>query len=148
MWYGERWLPSDYLFWGDYVTQMAFLLSSCFFGYVFLRTYFEYRYYTYFFADDAFIMTYGYIVRNEVATLYHHIQNVNIERGVLDRLIGVSQINIMMTGSDRDTHRNQITLPAVGSTKARLVQAELLKRARRHAEARYVGNAGDEVSEA
>jgi hypothetical protein len=38
-----------------------------------------------------------------------------------------------MTGSDRMTHRNQIVLPAVGRWKAKLVQAELLSRARRHA---------------
>ena len=93
----------------------------------------EYRYYTYFFSEDAFIMTYGYMVRNEVATLYHHIQNVNIERSVLDRAIGVSKLIIMMTGSDRDTRRNQIVLPAVGKRKAKLVQIELLRRARRHA---------------
>ena len=133
VWYSVRWVPVDYSFWVSYAAQLLLLLSISLFVLVFLRTYFEYRYYTYLFTEEAFIMTYGYIVRNEVATLYHHIQNVNIERSVLDRAIGVSKIIIMMTGSDRDTRRNQIVLPAVGRTKARLVQAELLQRARRHA---------------
>jgi uncharacterized membrane protein YdbT with pleckstrin-like domain len=132
-WYGERWLPPGDMPYGTYATKILFLVSIAYFGFIFLQTYMEYRYYTYLFTDDAFIMTYGYVVRNEVATLYHHIQNVNIERSVLDRAIGVSKLVIMMTGSDRDTRRNQIVLPAVGKKKAKLVQGELLRRARRHA---------------
>jgi len=134
IWYTERWIPAGYVSWGDYVAKVLFLVSSFYFAFVFLRTYFEYRYYTYLFTDEAFIMTYGYLMRNEVATLYHHIQNVNIERSPLDRMMGVSQIIIMMTGSDRETRRNQVVLPAVGRKKARLVQSELLRRARRSAE--------------
>lgn len=136
-WYAERWVPVEYSPWADYAVKILFLIAVAWFVYIFLRTYLEYRYYTYFFSDDAFIMTYGYMVRTENATLYHHIQNVNIERSVLDRLIGVSKIVIMMTGSDRDTRRNQIILPAIGKRKARLVQAELLRRARRHAAAHF-----------
>jgi uncharacterized membrane protein YdbT with pleckstrin-like domain len=131
-WVGQR-LPAEDMIWGNYVAEICLIASIGFFLFVFLRTYFEYRYYTYLFTDDAFIMTYGYIVRNEVATLYHHIQNVNIERSIADRMIGVSKLIILMTGSDRMTHRNQIVLPAVGRWKAKLVQAELLSRARRHA---------------
>jgi uncharacterized membrane protein YdbT with pleckstrin-like domain len=131
-WYAERWLPPAYAFWGMYATQLLLMVSIALFIVVFLRTYFEYRYYTYLFTDDAFIMTYGYVVRNEIATLYHQIQNVNIQRSILDRAVGVSQVIILMTGSDRNAERNQIVLPAVGRRKAKLVQAELLRRARRH----------------
>ncbi len=133
-WYAERWIPIDYAVWGIYATELLFVVSIALFLMIFLRTYFEYRYYTYLFTEDAFIMTYGYMIRNEIATLYHQIQNVNIQRSMLDRTIGVSQIIILMTGSDRDAKRNQIVLPAVGRRKAKLVQAELLRRARRHAD--------------
>src|SRR5579871_6859155 len=85
VWYAERWVPYDYFVWNDYAARILLLVASCYFFFIFLRTYFEYRYYTYFFTDEAFIMTYGYVVRNEIATLYHHIQNVNIERSVVDR---------------------------------------------------------------
>ena len=135
VWYAEQWIPLQYAFWSDYAVHLLFAISLAIFSMVFLRTYFEYRYYTYLFTDDAFIMTYGYLVRNEIATLYHQIQNVNIQRSIMDRAIGVSQVIILMTGSDRDVHRNQIILPAVSNKKARLVQAELLRRARRHADA-------------
>jgi membrane protein YdbS with pleckstrin-like domain len=137
VWWGEQWMPPDYLVWGDYAAKVLLSVSIAFFCFVVLETYLEYRYYTYLFTDEAFIMTYGYVVRNEIATLYHHIQNVNIERSIMDRAIGVSKIIILMTGSDRSAGReggrNQIILPAVGRRKAKQVQAELLRRARRHA---------------
>lgn len=135
-WWAERWIPPDYVLWGYYTTEFLFMVSLTLFFMVVLRTYLEYRYYTYLFTEDAFIMTYGYLMRNEIATLYHQIQNVNIQRSILDRMIGVSQIIISMAGSDRETKRNQVVLPAVGLRKARLVQAELLRRARRHGEGR------------
>jgi uncharacterized membrane protein YdbT with pleckstrin-like domain len=133
VWWSERWLPPVYVLWGDYATKLLLAVSVAYFAFVLLETYLEYRYYTYLFTDDAFIMTYGYMIRNEVATLYHHIQNVNIERSVMDRMIGVSKVIILMTGADRGAQRNEIILPAVGRRKAKQVQAELLRRARRHA---------------
>lgn len=139
----ERWIPQAYALWGDFAAQIIAMVGWLVVFMIFLRTYLEYRYYTYLFTDDAFIMTYGYLVRNEIATLYHQIQNVNIQRSIADRMIGVSQIIILMTGSDRGAvggpnaggagGRNQIVLPAVSQRKAKLVQAELLRRARRHA---------------
>jgi len=131
-WYGERWLPPFYLPFGNYAVNMLALVSALYLLAVMIWTYLEYRFYTYTFTDEAFIMTYGYIVRNEVAALYHQIQNVSIQRNPLDRLAGVSKIVITMTGAERDAAQNKITLPAVGKTKARLVQKELLIRARRH----------------
>lgn len=136
-WYAERWVPPQYSEWGYFSGTLVLDLAIAVSAFIVAQTYLEYRYYTYSFTEDAFVMTYGYYVRNEVATLYHHIQNVNIERSILDRAIGVSKLVIMMTGSDRDTRRNQIVLPAVGKRKAKLVQIELLRRARRHAEARF-----------
>lgn len=132
-WYSERWVPLEYLPFADYAAKILLYLSIAFFVLVLLRTYLEYRYHTYTFTEEAFIITYGYIIRNEIAAVYHQIQNVNIKRSPLDRLVGVSQVVIFMTGSDRETSRTQIILPSIGKTKARLVQKELLMRARKHA---------------
>jgi uncharacterized membrane protein YdbT with pleckstrin-like domain len=131
-WYALRLVPAEYSPYGDYAAQMLFVLTAICLAVTFLYSYLEYHYYTYSFTDEAFIMTYGYLVRNEVAAVYHQIQNVNIRRGVLDRFMGVSEIVIFMTGSDRESRRNQISLPAVGKRKARAVQQELLQRARKH----------------
>ncbi len=133
IWYGEQWLPADYLIWSDYAVKVLALVTAGYFAGILFLTYMEYRVYTYSFTDEAFLMTSGIAVRNEVAALYHQIQNVNISRSMLDRTIGVSKIIILMTGSDVNAAHNRIILPAVGKSKAQLVQKELLVRARRHA---------------
>ena len=47
-------------------------------------------------------------------------------------MVGVSKIVIFMNGAEKDAAHNKIVLPAVGKTKAKLVQKELLIRARQH----------------
>jgi putative membrane protein len=131
-WYAERWVPIEYLYLSDYIVKIILLLSCAYLFMILFYTYMEYRFYTYMFTEEAFIMTEGYVVRNESAALYHQIQNVNIQRSPLDRLTGVSQIVIFMTGAEKDTNHNKIVLPGVGKKKAKLVQKELLVRARGH----------------
>jgi uncharacterized membrane protein YdbT with pleckstrin-like domain len=135
LWYSERWIPSFSLtwqIWQDYIVKFVLLLSAAYLILVLVRTYLEYRYYTYVFTEEAFVITSGYIMRKEVAALYHQIQNVNIERGILARLSGVSHVIIFMIGSEKNSSHNKIVLPAVGKRKAKLVQKELLVRARGH----------------
>jgi len=141
VWYSERWIPDGYGVFAGYAAKLLFLVAGAYFIMILLRAWLEYRYYTYTFTEEAFMMTYGYVTRKEVAALYHQIQNVNIERSVFDRLAGVSQVVIMMTGSEHGGGQSKIVLPAVGKTKAKLVQKELLVRARRHVP-RDAGNAG------
>ncbi|HEY5221232.1 MAG TPA: PH domain-containing protein [Candidatus Paceibacterota bacterium] len=136
-WYSERWAPSFYAPFVDYGVELLALFSVLYFLAMVLWTWFEYHFYTYMFTDEAFIMTYGYVERNELAALYHQIQNVNIQRSPLDRMAGVSKVIILMTGSQHDPVHNRIVLPAVGSKKAKLVQQELLSRARRHTMGSY-----------
>lgn len=137
LWYGERWVPAAYLPWAGYAVNTLSLFAVLYLLAMLFWTWLEYRFYTYMFTEDAFIMTSGYVIRNEVATLYHQIQNVNIQRRPIDRMIGVSQIVIFMAGGERESLHNKIVLPAVGRTKAGIVQKELLRRARRHAEGSY-----------
>ena len=131
-WYSDRWFPQSYVMWVDYAAKVLLLVSFSYLIFVFFRTYFEYHSYTYTFTEEAFIMTYGYFVRNEIAALYHQIQNVNIRRSASNRMIGVSEVVIIMAGLDREGHHTQIVLPGVGRSKAKLVQKELLVRAREH----------------
>ncbi len=148
VWYSERWAPPFYVPFVDYGAQLLTLFSILYFFAMLVWTWLEYHFYTYMFTDEAFIMTSGSIVRTELAALYHQIQNVNIQRGPLDRLAGVSQIVILMNGAERDTAHNKIILPAVGKTKAKLVQKELLVRARRHMTNNYPEAVRENSSEA
>lgn len=139
VWYSERWLTGDYAqyaFWIGYADYLLWVITGTILLLVVLRSYLEYRYYTYTFTNEAFLMTYGYIMRNEIAALYHQIQTVNILRSPLDRLAGVSKVVIIMTGAGgHDSGHNRITLPGVGKKKAKTVQQELLLRARKHFQA-------------
>ena len=130
--YSTRWLPVSYGEWGIYAAKLLAVIGSGYFILMLVITYLEYRFYTFMFTEEAFIMTFGYITRKEVAAVYHQIQNVNINRGPMDRITGVSQIVILMMGGDQGPGQNKIILPTVGKTKAKLVQKELLIRARRH----------------
>ncbi len=134
IWFASaQWLSGISALWGNYAVQVFFLISIAYLLFILLRTYMEYRAYTYSFLRNAFVVTRGYITRTETATLYHQIQNVNIERSMTDRMTGVSSIVIFLAGGQYDSPHNKIVLPAVGARTARLVQKELLLRARRHA---------------
>ncbi|MDR3581822.1 MAG: PH domain-containing protein [Candidatus Pacebacteria bacterium] len=133
VWYADRrLLQGEWSFWAGYAAEVLLLISIAYLLMVLLRTYVEYRCYTYTFTEEAFVVTNGYVTHREVAALYHQIQNVNIERGPFDRVIGVSGIVIILSGAQHDAAHNKIVLPAVGKTKAKLVQKELLVRARRN----------------
>jgi len=132
LWYIAPIVPPDYAQWGIYIAQLVLILAVASVVAGLLFTWLEYRVQTYMFADEAFVITTGYVVRKEIAALYHQIQNVNINRSPMNRLIGISEVEILLVGADRGSAHSKIVLPAIGKTKARLVQKELLARARRH----------------
>lgn len=130
-----QWLPQPFRYWGDYVTELLLLISIAYLLMILLRTYIEYHVYTYMFTRNAFVVTKGYMAHTETATLYHQIQNVNIERNMTDRMTGVSSLVIFLSGGQHDSPHNRIALPGMAVRQARRVQKELLVRARRHAAA-------------
>jgi membrane protein YdbS with pleckstrin-like domain len=132
VWYSVRFYPQGYAAWGNYASEILFFISIAYFLVVLLRTYTEYRVYTFTFTEEAFVVTKGYITKSEIAALYHQIQNVNIERTPFDRMGGVSSVVIFLSGGQHDSPHNRIVLPAVERERAKLVQQELLVRARKH----------------
>lgn len=137
---GMRWTPAAYVQIVDYVAEGILLISIAYLCMMLLRTWLEYRAYTYAFTEEAFVVTNGYLTRTEMATLYHQIQTVNIERTFFDRLNGVSSLVIILAGGQHESH-NKIMLPAVARARAREVQKELLVRARHHASGGTVAEA-------
>lgn len=133
-WYCERWVPPDTAasIWIDFGVNVLLLSALAYLLVIVLFAYTIYRSHSYMFTEEAFMMMSGVTSRTEVAALYHQIHSVNIARSMSDRLAGVSQIVILMTGSDREGGRTQLILPALSKAKAKLVQKELLVRARRH----------------
>jgi membrane protein YdbS with pleckstrin-like domain len=132
VWYSERWFSPSNVFYVQYAAYILLLISIAYFLVIFLFTWMEYRFYTYTFTEEAFMTSSGSFLRTEGAALYHQIQNVNIERSPFDRVVGVSKLVIFLTGSEKEGSHNKLILPAVGKTKAKAVQKELLLRARKH----------------
>lgn len=127
VWYEQGQLPVDYA---------DLILKSCILLFVFVlvlrvvRTTFEYLGHSYKFDDEFFQVTEGYITRNEIAMAYHQIQNVNIKRSIMDRSMGVSQLVVVMSGTNTKGEVDVI-LPALDRHIARMIQKEIMRRSRR-----------------
>jgi len=134
-WYARGWFPEDYSRWGWNTFLVALVASATYFAIILISTFWEHNLYTYTFTKDAFIVAHGWFMHEEIAALYHQIQSVNIRRNAFDRMFGVSQIVISMVGESQG--RVQIVLPGVGIKRARMVQEELLGRARKSAAMPY-----------
>ena len=132
LWYAERWVPMIYMLYAIYVVNMAIVGGGAIFLLIIFRTFLEYRYYTYTFTDEAFLMTYGVVIQRELAAPYHQIQHVIIKRTLFERAMGVSQLIIFLAGANQEESQMKIILPAVSSQKAKLVQKELLVRMRQN----------------
>src|SRR3989344_8440725 len=88
-----------------------------------------YRFYRYELREDGFRKEYGVIWKTYVTIPYDRIQNVDIYRGVLARLLGLSDINIQTAGA----HVGRFAegrLPGLSVTDAEAIRDELIKRAK------------------
>ncbi len=106
------------------------------------QTYVEYRSYSYKFDDEFFQVNFGYFEKNEIAIVYHHIQNAVIKRDMFDRIVGVSKLVVVMDGGKEG--RENIVLPAVDMTRAKCIQKELMRQARIHGVQESKGNMREE----
>lgn len=113
--------------------KIGLVLALTILGARLAQTYVEYKGYSYRFDKEFFQVNYGYLVKNEIAIVYHHIQNAVVRHDIFDRMIGVSKLVIVMDGSkDAAGSKKDIILPALDRNKARIIQKELMRQARIH----------------
>lgn len=128
-WYGAIYIPKSYVIYYDYALKLfALILGACF-SFVFLRAFMAYQAHVYRFDDEYFHLTKGYLDRHEMGVVYHQIQTVTVRRGIGARLVGLAQLTIVTSGGQGGVH--EVQLPAIDMRKARLIQQELLARAKR-----------------
>ena len=108
------------------------LLALCF-----VWAKFTYRFYRYELLDTGFRKESGVIYKKYVTIPYDRIQNVDINRGILARILGLSDLNIQTAGASATVSRYGIMgggaegrLPAVSMTVAEQLRDELIQRAR------------------
>ncbi len=134
-WYGAVYVPREYVVYFVYALQLAAL---CVAGFVVFRlaiAFFAYYAHAYRFDDEYFLIIRGYLDRHETGVVYHQIQTVTVQRPVSARLFGVAHLTIVTSGGSAETR--QVQLPSIAMRKARLIQKELLARAKHGQGQRY-----------
>lgn len=76
---------------------------------------------------DSFKKEFGVVVKRYVAIPYSKIQNVDIYRGVVDRLLGLSTLIIQTAGISGQI-RSEGSVPGLNKEDALALREELLKR--------------------
>jgi len=96
-----------------------------------------YRFYRYELIEDGFRKESGVIYKKYVTIPYDRIQNVDINRGILARLLGLSDLNIQTAGASATVSRYGVMgggaegrLPAVSKEVAEQLRDELVRHAR------------------
>lgn len=103
------------------------LLTSIFIGW------FDYIRYRIELGKDSIAITRGILHQTEVVVPFRRVQNVVIERGIVDQIIGTSDVSFSIAHAEGEdpTRASQkpIVLPALEHTFAERLQQELMKRA-------------------
>lgn len=90
----------------------------------------SYRFYKYELTDDGFRKELGVIYKKYVTIPYDRIQNVDIYRGILARLLGLSDLNIQTAGSSAQVSKGEGILPGLLHEDAEKLRDELIRRAK------------------
>ena len=97
----------------------------------------SYRFYKYELTDDGFRKELGVIYKKYVTIPYDRIQNVDIYRGILARLLGLSDLNIQTAGASSQVSQYGVfeggaegRLPGLSYEDAEKLRDELIRRAK------------------
>lgn len=100
----------------------------------FLAAKLTYHFYKYDLTENEYKAERGIIWKRYISIPYERIQNVDIHRGILDRLFGLSDLQIHTAGygaaGGMSKRGSEGRLPGIGRKEAELVREELVKRAR------------------
>ena len=114
---------------------LIFLLALFVFSFIWAKL--AYRFYRYELTDAGFRKELGVIFKKYVTIPYDRIQNVDIYRGILARMLGLSDLKIQTAGASATVGRYGVfgggaegRLPAVSREVAEQLRDELIQRAR------------------
>ncbi len=106
---------------------LVFFLGVMLFSYLWAKL--SYYFYRYELREDGFRKEYGVIWKKYVTIPYDRIQNVDIYRGLIARLLGLSDLNIQTAGAGMPQF-GEGRLPGLSREVAEQMRDELIKRAR------------------
>jgi uncharacterized membrane protein YdbT with pleckstrin-like domain len=119
------------------LTNFILIAIPVFFIVSFVLAKLTYHFYRYELTDTSFKKEHGIIYKKYVAIPYDKIQNVDIYRGILHRVLGLSDLNIQTAGSSAIVNHNDTTsgtgaearLPALSKEVAEQLRDDLIRRA-------------------
>jgi membrane protein YdbS with pleckstrin-like domain len=92
----------------------------------------SYHFYLYEMREDGFRKELGVIAKTYVTIPYDRIQNVDINRGIVSRLLGLSDLNIQTAGASVRTPHGEGRLPGLSKEVAEQLRDELITRSQDH----------------
>jgi membrane protein YdbS with pleckstrin-like domain len=98
----------------------------------------SWKFYRYELREEAFRKEHGVILKKYVSIPYERIQNVDIYRGIISRILGLSDVHIQTAGMSAPMGKYGFgtvaegRLPGLDSEEAERLRDELIERARRN----------------
>src|SRR3989344_723836 len=133
--FAEFFLKDDYFQPRRFILWVVFLIITLS-ALSFIWAKLTYRFYRYELTDMGFRKESGVIYKKYVTIPYSRIQNVDINRGILARLLGLSDLQIQTAGASATVNRYGVTgagaegaLPGVSKEDAESLRDELVRRA-------------------
>lgn len=111
-------------YWLWYVVPIVIVLA-----YIWAKL--SYRFYHYELAEASFKKEEGVIWKRYTSIPYERIQNVDIYRGLLARILGLSDIHIQTAGMSTGPRFAEGRLPGLSLADAEALRNELIERSRR-----------------
>ncbi len=90
-----------------------------------------YRFYRYELSEMGFRKESGVIIKSYITIPYERIQNVDIYRGILARLLGLSDLKIQTAGYSNPNRGAEGKLPGLAPEDAEKLRDELILRAKK-----------------
>jgi uncharacterized membrane protein YdbT with pleckstrin-like domain len=110
--------------------SIVFLVFLFLIIFMFIWSKLTYRFYRYELTENGFRKELGVIYKKYVTIPYDRIQNVDIYRGILARILGLSDLNIQTAGASTQVPRGEGRLPGLSREEAEKLRDELIDRAK------------------
>lgn len=119
------------------ITITIVLVFLAFLGFSFLRAYLYYSYYRYKIGESSLMVRKGVFSIHEAEVPFEKIQNVDIFRGILHRLLGLSSIYIQTAGYSESTEEiiekhpgfvSEASIDGVSKEEAERIKQEVINK--------------------
>ena len=89
----------------------------------------EYHHYKIWITEEMITLYRGLVSEEEIGLPFRRIKQVNIERSLFDQMMGISNLNLTVLGSEEGGKEDHILLPALDKKLAQEIQDIILQKA-------------------